>query len=542
MRAYYPANFYVLIAALILTIIGGSLIWYTTSWGPWAYSDSVSYLEASQNLAAGRGLVEIRPDGRMIPFTKQPPFYPFLLAFATTLGADTVSAARWVDIILFATCIFSLVYATGILTKKSWLFLLLPLIFITSPVMLENFTGLMSEAVFLSFGFAGLILLIIYFQNSRIVYLVASAVLIGLAALTRYAGSVIIVVAFISFLLFDKSPLKQRLYRLALFCLISAAPLILWMCYSFFPSNSTGRSPFMISNPWTALMPFRKALVNNLWKFIPYSEYIPLQASSLSQWRVKTLVLIFAFSLVLVLIGYAFWKHRKIVVARSTSPEFQLVVISFLYCVLHLIFIAFVSLFGPWNVDIDSRQLAPFYFYAVLCIFLLIGLFANRPIESKSASLIQMIFAVIIISSALPVSFGFLTELHQNGRGYTGRSWNDTALMQSVGLIPSDRAIISNDIEAIMFHTGRPAYRLPELQNNVASPVDEQFGSRTDDPVHTLFSQNCAALVIFNASNGRFDKLYMDLADARLQALVQGLYKAISTADGAIYYKASTCP
>ncbi|MGD8604079.1 MAG: hypothetical protein PVF49_05840, partial [Anaerolineales bacterium] len=51
-------NHYPLLISLRGGLAGAVIIMYITRWGPWAHSDSVSYVEAARNLATGGPLAE----------------------------------------------------------------------------------------------------------------------------------------------------------------------------------------------------------------------------------------------------------------------------------------------------------------------------------------------------------------------------------------------------------------------------------------------------------------------------------------------------
>jgi len=251
----------------------------------------------------------------------------------------------------------------------------------------------------------------------------------------------------------------------------------------------------------------------------------------------QLLGLAFVALVAILLLAIAFRRRRY---HQSTStpyaPDLQLAAIFILASVVHVGFMVLVSLFGPWEVRVDARQLSPIFLYGCAGTFLAIGLLSDKPAPMNTAAAVQLLLAAAIVSSALPKACTLLGDLHDNGRGYTGTGWHDSALVQAVGQLPSHMVIISNDIEGIMFHTGRPAYRLPELQTGVPSPVTEQFGSRPSDPLQRLFSQGGAALVMFDAANWRFAAVYGEETATRLQSLVRGPLRGFTFPDGAIYY------
>jgi len=69
-------------------LAGSVLIWYSTRWGPWVYSDSAGYIGIAKNILEGKGLGLLRPDGVLNPLTLHVPFYPILLSAIGFTGLD----------------------------------------------------------------------------------------------------------------------------------------------------------------------------------------------------------------------------------------------------------------------------------------------------------------------------------------------------------------------------------------------------------------------------------------------------------------------
>jgi len=95
----------VIVALVALAGIAGAAI--VTRAGSGLDADSITYLDAAQNLAAGRGLaltpglsVESNPLQR-VPLTHHPPLFPAILAMFQTLGVDPLAGARWLNVLLF---------------------------------------------------------------------------------------------------------------------------------------------------------------------------------------------------------------------------------------------------------------------------------------------------------------------------------------------------------------------------------------------------------------------------------------------------------
>ena len=78
------------------------IVWSTSTFGPGIGPDSVGYLSAGQNLAAGNGLNMF--DGA--PLIDWPPLLPFIVAAVDTLGISPVQFIRFLNALLFGLMIF----------------------------------------------------------------------------------------------------------------------------------------------------------------------------------------------------------------------------------------------------------------------------------------------------------------------------------------------------------------------------------------------------------------------------------------------------
>ena len=120
----------------------------------------------ARNLIEGHGLGLYGPSGAFHPLSLHPPFYSFVLGFFGLFGADLVTTARWIDIILFgSTDPVSGFFDLYALTKSSWLSIIGSLLLFSMPVMVDVFSGAMSEPLFIFTGLASLFLVLLFLKN-----------------------------------------------------------------------------------------------------------------------------------------------------------------------------------------------------------------------------------------------------------------------------------------------------------------------------------------------------------------------------------------
>ena len=115
-----------------------------------------------------------------IPCHFIPRFTPFVLSFFGLFGADLVTTARWIDIILFGLTILLLGVTIYAYTKSSWLSIIASFLFFCMPVVVDVFSGAMSEPLFLFTGLASLCLILLFLKNNRLSYCLLPALASGL--------------------------------------------------------------------------------------------------------------------------------------------------------------------------------------------------------------------------------------------------------------------------------------------------------------------------------------------------------------------------
>jgi len=518
----------------MLVLLGMAILTYATRFGPWAFSDSVSYIEAGRNLATGRGLTEISASGSINTFIKQPPLLPTILAFFHFLKIDLIQSMRWLNIVLFGLLLLGMGWFA--ILENRWLYLGIVVLWLTSPILIEDYSGFMSESLYFTTGAAGLILLVNFIRRRKRMHLFAASVLIALSALTRYAGSVFIATGFVALFLFDENSLRKRINHITVFLGLSAVPLIFWIAAKFPGSSQIRGVSIQLNSWWSYLAPFRLNFATVISKWIPLLGRITTHTTTTSTWRIPLVAFVVLSALTLLLLYKGFRSIRK----RADSEQHQVsdIHLSITFAavaVLHIIFLLAVTLIGPWDVRIDARQLSPVYVFGFSSALLAIRAHSPKPGQKKFATTLQVVIIAAFVLHGGPDALTFIRELNETGRGYTSASWQDSELLEILTSYEDSVILFSNDIEGIMFHTGIAAYRLPEMQTGIPVPIHEQFGSKSGDPLHELFRTENAKLIMFSSSNYRFEALYGENANERISHLTQGLRLEFATPQGGIY-------
>ena len=129
-----------------------------------------------------------------------------------------------------------------------------------------------------------------------------------------------------------------------------------------------------------------------------------------------------------------------------------------------------------------------------------------------------------------------LDDLRLNPPGYGDYAWRNSSTINAILHLPEETPIIASDTAGVVLWTNRPAYDIRELIEKRKVDQYLPFGSDTTSGVENLFRDDGAALVLFRSAFWQFYDLYQEDTDARLDAMVEGLYQYRDLGDGSIYF------
>ncbi len=212
---------------MVLAALGS---WWVTRVGPgWTNTDSAVYTHAASSfLKHGDFMVPDRHGG-LEKLHVWPPMYPILLAAVSKFSGSVVSAARWLDVILFPINIL-LVAALGRCLRLSALAgLLACAAFALAPGIWWAHVMAMSESSCLFFWLLGLWLLLGYEQRQSWLWLVWAALVLAAAVLCRYMAIAPVAVGGLFVLAYTRGAWSRKIGRAAVYSLITLMPLLYWM-------------------------------------------------------------------------------------------------------------------------------------------------------------------------------------------------------------------------------------------------------------------------------------------------------------------------
>jgi hypothetical protein len=407
--------------------------------------DSVTYLSVARNLHYGGGFIAF---DRM-PLVQFPVLYPMFLQFIFFLThLDPVVFAPFMNGLLFAL----LIYCCGSLMNgfsfpSNWYKRILLTCFVLSPCLLEVYSMLWSEGLFLVLTllfFAGFQ----YASRARTIgSLLAISVITALCCLTRYAGvSLIGTGALLLLLDFNIRPLK-RILRSGIFCVISISPLAINLARNVIESGTMtgirqkGTTPFM----------------QNLYYFgNTLCDWLPLIKDN------HAIAQIIAIACITLLIG------RTLIILARRKDQLSIENISAFFGLIYSAFILLSATITRYQ-QLDSRLLSSLFIPLVWALSCWIPPLIKKLSPRKRIWLVLPAIALFCAFQYNQLNADY--ETYDGVRdagvpGYTEDPWPKSPIVNFIKKNVADflpgYAIYSNAGDAVYFFTGISCDLLPE--------------------------------------------------------------------------------
>ena len=507
---------FTLVIITLISILGGYIIYQATQWGPWAFSDSAAYLSAARNFNAGKGLIIINSNGTTTHLTEFAPLYPILISLFRGNSGNYIQVARWMDIISFSAGIFMIGYLVFFVSKRFIPTLFTSIFFTFSPIILDAFSGLMSEAVFILLLIMQIFLLVIYHHESKFHILVFLVIVSVLLPLVRYAGIVFTISAGISLIVFRKNSIKKGLIKVFTFLIISLLPISIWFLNLYINLNKIGGKRFLfdfsiLGSIFISLEEEYQVLKN----WFPYYGIYPNNFVNL-----VIEVLFSALVIIILVLGFFdSWKSGK----KQTKNHFL-----FLNCTIFLAayvgFIAITHSITIPQIDIVDRMMSP-----ALPIILLISasIFSIFFYKKPYKLLYILVIALFIIAARfnLLITLTKVNDYSSTGFGFLSREIQESIFLKQIYQLPLEEPMISNSAAFVLFHTNRYPLGITQFHNRPYGSGNA-YGEKT-------FREKKAPLIILLPD---FYNTYGDNADLLLSTVTEGLDLSFSDAIGRIYY------
>jgi 4-amino-4-deoxy-L-arabinose transferase-like glycosyltransferase len=443
-----------------LAILGIILLFAVTHQGIGLGSDSAVYISAGRNLVIGRGLIWVTGGGEMLPMTHFPPFFPMVLSGFELIGLGSINGARLLNSLLFGLNISLVGVIIYLLTKSQWLSIFASFLMLISIFMIRTHSWAMSEPLYLSLALSGLIFLALFVKGKQRVCLILAGIALGLAYLTRYVGISLVLVGLITLFCNFGTNWRRRLVDLIIFMLVSLSPNILWMLRNEILTGYTTSRSLRLNFP-TEEEIFTIAKVFLGW-FFP-AEILNFLPDGLIILGLSSLLLLLGF-------GIFSWikndlSKREDKVLRPFQPFMGSILAFSMIAFSGVIVASYLTIFPP--PALDFRIFLPLYVTFIIMIVwgFNIGWNTGHPVFRGGT-----LFAMVLLTSSYTIrSYSVISELLQDGQGYSSNYWMTSETISSIRNLNSV-PLISNHPAAIYLLADKPAYTIPYL---IPGRVDE---------------------------------------------------------------------
>jgi 4-amino-4-deoxy-L-arabinose transferase-like glycosyltransferase len=504
---------------------------HATSFGPAFGSDSVTYMESAKNLVAGNGLGLINPDGsfRFLPYA--PPLYPLVLSIFAVLGLDLLQAGFWFNGLLFMLLVVLMGWSAWRFLHSSLAAVMLAALLTLSTVMISLHIWIMTDALGLTVGMAALVLLVSYLENRSKKAFFGSALLAGLALLTRYAGGAYLLTAVLAVIMLGSQSFKKRLVAAGIYALVSILPNAIWLIIDTQLTGSVGSRSIQPVATWLpSSLDVIRTLKESVYLWLP-SIMTLSKALGQQTFRLTYLGLALIIGGACAFAIIRSYRRQPGGWKRATGINYVLVFVAFSAIYLVYIIASYAAIYPP--LTLSDRMFAP------LNVSLLVFLSAILALLFDYYGHWLARLGTIILSGLLLLAFiqGARSQIalhRQYPPGYTG--FKGTALVEYLKGLPQDIPIISDRASIIQYYVGRPAYPIQEFFSVAGTDQYLPFGSDQQDAAQVAFREEGGALVLFWMVQSEFTGLYGEQADERYSQFIKGLYLAFDSPEGKVYF------
>jgi 4-amino-4-deoxy-L-arabinose transferase-like glycosyltransferase len=470
---------------LLLSLCGAAAISYAvpkTTGGTW---DSVVYIGVARNLAAGSGFYLAHSLPKR-PFTHWAPLYPLILAIPAHFGIDPVESAKWLNMLLFGYSIFIAGIIAWRYCGRFWIFGILASSFLLfSPDLIEIFSQVLSEGLFIALLLTSLLLLLSYKESGNSKSLFGAGITLSAALLTRYAGAFFFIAA-LPFV-FTWRDLKQKVRLAILFCSIVALPSTVWIIHNLRSGGEAVGTRRLVYHRLSsnALREFLKNV--SLW-FSP-----PMLPSS-----VRLLVMA---GLLAIILGAFVTALRSRRLSADSSPHSALllakmcIVFDCVYFGFLFLTIAVLDALTEPNL----RLLSPIYPITALLLVASLALWGEKLGRQSVHWRFLLITYLLIVGLNAARSWGTVRDIRQNGIGFQTVAWQDDEIFRFVREFPENETLYSDSPTLIYFWTKRALYFPPQKYSQVSTQVNLGFEQEMNTLVE-LGNRRPIVIVSFSSS------------------------------------------
>jgi hypothetical protein len=501
-----------------LGILAGTALIISTPWGLGLSPDSAVYIGSARSLLQGVGFSLPSQSNVFALVVHYPPLYPALLAAVGFGGPDPLVAAKWFNGLLFAANIFIAGWLVFVHTKSILLSVYAAVLMMTALPMVQVHSMVWSEPLFALFELCGALFLISYFRTISYRYLIAAAGMVGLSAITRYAGVAFIASGIASILFLGNASTKKKFLHAGIFLVIASLPLVGWMARNWaLTGSSANRSvsfhPMGLEH-LTAVVTTMMSWISASWLSVADAQI----ALGISLFMTAALI-------------FFLRKYRQDQRPKTSETTES---VAFPGLMLSLILAYFLMLFATISfldhqTPIDSRILSPVYAPIMLLGISLGSRLAGRRLSGKGFSRLALPIAFVLLGLQLASTWPWVALIHEKGVGYASREWRESDMVQRVKSVPFTTPMFSNAPDVLYTLLGRASDMIPRKTNPDTRAPNENYHAQLLAMKNQL-KNNQGLLVYFDRVQWRW---YLPSSEELQTAL--GLRLLMREQDGSIY-------
>ncbi len=438
----------ILLIVLLAGLGAANILVRTATYGAAVSPDSVAYLSTALNFLAGEGWRDFADR----PMATWPPLFPLSLVAFGWVGIEPLEAGRWINATAFGLTILAAGCWLRSNLRLRWLVLAATAIIAASRPLSDLAARFLTETLFVLFTLLALMQLAAFLNRRTDAPLWWAAVFTALAAITRYAGVVLVGVGVLVLLVHRAPPLAARLKYAIVFGAVSSIPLAGVLTRNWAVSGTlTGprtESGLSLSD-WLSQMAdgFRD------WAIPPNAP----DGLGYLLWMVAGLVVL-AAGAVVVWAGRGFGRGGK-------SPSFGLgPVLPFGgFAVAYLVFIVtIVPLVSPVG-EFPLRYLVPVYVPLLLVAVFLLDRFLCIEAAGWMAAVRYGLASLVVLAALVHVGCSARANLRRTAQAYVTQyryaRWQHSETLKYIRDNPIEGTIYSNRGELAWFWDRTAALR-----------------------------------------------------------------------------------
>ncbi len=386
----------------------------------------------------------------------------------------------------------------------------------TSVISLKVHSMAWSEPLFIFLVFLAFFFLAKYLEDRRLSFLVSASFVGALAALTRYAGVVVIATAILAILLWSNEAWSKRSEKAAVFLLISAAPLTLWVVRNLAVAETVavreiGFHPIAAGHLEAALDSVATWLLPG-----------PISSAK----RASLLAVLILFTLIFFLARRAKDQTRE---RSDRERALRLCPVLTLFIVLYAAMLVGAITFLDAYMPIDNRYLYPVYVATLVLAVCLVARFYRVLGKTPLVRVCLIVLSLFFSGFYLIQGTSWLVFSYNYGIGYSSPLWKESKLMARVKALEPQVPLFTNAPDAIYLLAGRPASMLPRKLDPSTGKLNRDYASQLASLRKELKGKN-GALVYFESITWRW---YLPRGEELKEKL--GLRAVAQEEDGSIY-------